>query len=61
VKVGDFIVEQHRTGWDASAQFGVVTAIHEDETVSVRFPHGTFYTFARYCQPYKEWLNENGF
>ncbi len=54
--VGDFIVE--RGGARAPESFGVVTDIHEGEVISVRYPEGTLYTFASYCQPYKEWLDE---
>ena len=55
-EVGDFIVEHNGTH---SEEFGVVIGIHEGEVISVRFPHGTFYSFASHCQPYQEWLDEN--
>jgi len=57
--VGDFVVEHG--GARAVTAFGVVTDIHEGEVISVRFPHGQLYSFASHCQPYKDWLNENGF
>ena len=41
--------------------FGVVTEVGDFGNISVRFPKGEFYSFASHCQPYKEWLNENGF
>jgi len=59
IKTGDFVVEKY--GKSCLEQFGVVTDIHEGDTISVRFPQGTFYTFASYCRLYKEWLDENGF
>ncbi len=55
-QVGDFVVEKHGTSLE---EFGVVTYVHDDTTLTVQFPHGRFYTFASYCQPYKEWLDEN--
>ena len=57
-KVGDFIVENVGRG---PVEFGVVTEVGDYDTISVRFPKGEFYSFASHCQPYKEWLNENGF
>ena len=57
-KVGDFIVEHFGRG---PLDFGVVTEVGDFDTISVRFPKGEFYSFASHCQPYKEWLNENGF
>ena len=59
IKAGDFVVEKY--GTSCLEEFGVVTAIHEEDSISVRFPHVTFYTFASYCQPYQEWLDELGF
>ena len=57
-KVGDFIVEQNGTD---PIDFGVITELHENDVISVRFPEGDLYSFASHCQPYKEWLYENGF
>jgi hypothetical protein len=65
-KAGDFIVEQNGTD---PIDFGVVIEVCEDEeafrmgvgVISVRFPEGVLYSYACHCQPYKEWLNENGF
>jgi hypothetical protein len=58
LKVGDFIVENVGRG---PLDFGVVTEVGDYDTISVRFPRGEFYSFASHCQPYKEWLDENGF
>ena len=57
-KVGDFIVENVGRG---PLDFGVVTEVTAFDSISVRFPRGEFYSFASHCQPYKEWLYENGF
>ena len=57
-KVGDFVVEHSGKG---HIEFGVVTEVGDYDTISVRFPKGEFYSFASYCQPYKDWLDENGF
>jgi hypothetical protein len=57
-KVGDFVVENVGRG---PLDFGVVTEVGDYDTISVRFPRGEFYSFASHCQPYREWLDENGF
>ena len=57
-QVGDFIVENVGRG---PLDFGVVTEVGDHDTISVRFPRGEFYSFASHCQPYREWLDENGF
>ena len=56
---GDFVVE--RAGWRAPASFGVVTEVDEGDVLTVRYPEGTFYSFASHCQHYKDWLREQGF
>ena len=55
LRIGDLIVEI--LGARAPA-FGVVTDIHEGEVISVRYPEGTFYSFASECRQYRDWLDE---
>ena len=61
---GDFIVEAGMAR-EASQNFGVVvgldTAITGAIILEVQFPTERLYTFASHCQPYREWLDENGF
>jgi hypothetical protein len=61
--VGEFIVE--REGARAPASFGVVKGFETDtdgeQLLDVQFPTERLYTFASHCQPYRKWLDENGF
>ena len=54
---------QHdRTG---EINFGVVmgaeTGFQDMIVLDVVFPTDRLYTFASHCQPYRDWLDENGF
>jgi hypothetical protein len=61
--VGDFVVE--RAGWRAPQSFGVVKGFDIDangeQLLDVQFPTDRLYAFASHCQPYKDWLHEQGF
>jgi hypothetical protein len=62
---GDFIVEYQRLDLTGEVKFGVVMGIekglYDMLILDVLFATDRLYTFASHCQPYKEWLNENGF
>tara|TARA_E500000318_G_scaffold20525_1_gene21067 strand:+ start:133 stop:333 length:201 start_codon:yes stop_codon:yes gene_type:complete len=62
---GDFIVEHERIDRTGGIKFGVVMGTEkgfQDMLVlDVVFATERLYTFASHCQPYREWLNENGF
>ena len=62
---GDFIVEHERVDRTGDIKFGVVMGAEkgfQDMIVlDVVFPTESLYTFASHCQPYEEWLNDNGF
>ena len=61
MKPGDFIVE-HQTGRRAGKiDFGVIMGVEDRGVLDVIFPMGRLYTFEEHCQPYLEWLSENGF
>ena len=62
---GDFIVEYERSDRTGGINFGVVMGaekgLQDLIVLDVVFPTERLYTFAGHCQPYKEWLNDNGF
>ena len=62
---GDFIVEHQRVGRTGEVKFGVVMGIdtgYQDILIlDILFPTERLYTFGSHCQPYREWLDENGF
>lgn len=62
---GDFIVEYQRVDRTGEIKFGVVMDLElgfQDMLIlDVLFATDRLYTFASHCQPYEEWLDENGF
>jgi hypothetical protein len=59
---GDMIIERHMGARGGDIMFGVVVKVDRNpEILDVVFPIGRLYSFASHCQPYREWLDENGF
>ena len=40
---------------------GFETDTDGEQLLDVQFPTERLYTFASHCQPYRKWLDENGF
>ena len=62
---GDFIVEYERIARTGAVKFGVImnieSGLYDMLILDVQFATERLYTFASHCQPYREWLDENGF
>ena len=60
-KVGDSIIERQVGARSGDIKFGVVLKVWGSGWLEVVFPSGTLYSLASHCQPYSDWLEDNGF